>query len=87
MSPLLSMVIASALYMAAGAFREILVVRYYGAVSGKKAWRASGLAGAIEVYDLIVLAAIFQSGFHPILMASYAGGVVLGTYFGTRNSK
>ena len=81
------MAIASALYLAAGAFREILVVRYYGAVSGKRALCASGLAGAIEVYDLIVLAAIFRSGFHPILMASYAAGVVCGTYFGTRHSK
>ena len=87
MSPLLTMVIASVLYMAAGAFREILVVRYYGAVSGRRAWSASGLAGAIEGYDLLILAAIFRSGFHPVLMLAYTIGVVAGTFIGTRYSK
>ena len=81
------LIIASVLYLAAGAFRELMVVRYYGAVSGRKALFASGLAGALEFYDLIVLAAIFRSGFNPILMLAYTVGVVAGTYWGTRTSK
>ena len=87
MSPLLSMVIASALYMAAGAFRETLCVLYYRAVSLKLPLKSSGLAGGIEVYDLLILAAIFRSGFHPVLMGAYAVGVMVGTYLSTRYSK
>ena len=87
MSPLLTMVIASAMYLAAGAFREFIVVCYYQKVTAKKAGPASGLAGGIELFDLIVLAAIFRSGFHPVLMAAYTLGVVIGTYVSTRTSK
>lgn len=87
MTPLLSMVIASALYLAAGAFREFIVVLYYKSVTARKAGSASGLAGGIELFDLIILAAIFRSGFHPILMGAYTIGVVAGTYISTKTGK
>ena len=87
MSPLLSMVIASALYLAAGAFREFIVVCYYKSVTARKAGSASGLAGGIELFDLIILAAIFRSGFHPIMMIFYTIGVVIGTFVSTKTGK
>lgn len=87
MSPLLSMVIASALYLAAGAFREFIVVLYYKSVTARKAGSASGLAGGIELFDLVVLAAIFRSGFNPTLMIFYTIGVVIGTYASTKTGK
>lgn len=87
MNNLLSIVIASFLYLAAGAFRESVVCFYYRKVVDRKALSASGLAGGIEFFDIVVLAAIFRSGFHPALMASYAVGVMIGTYIGARYSK
>lgn len=87
MSLAAQLIITAALYLAAGAFRELMVVRYYAAVSSRRTWSASGLAGVLEGYDLIVLAAIFRSGFDPALMLAYTVGVVLGTAWGTRTSK
>lgn len=87
MSPLLSIVIASALYLAAGAFREFIVVCYYKSVTARRAGSASGLAGGIELFDLVILAAIFRSGFNPILMLAYTAGVVCGTFYGTKWSR
>ena len=87
MNNLLPLLIASVLYMAAGAFRESIVVCYYKAVSARRSLSASGLAGGIELFDLVVLAAIFRSGFHPVLMLAYTIGVVAGTFIGTRYSK
>jgi hypothetical protein len=81
------MVIASAMYLAAGAFREFIVVCYYKAVTARKAGSASGLAGGIELFDLIVLAAIFRSGFHPVLLGAYTIGVVVGTFVSTKIGK
>lgn len=81
------LIITSALYLAAGAFREALCVSYYRAVSLRRPLSASGLAGGIELYDLLVLAAILKSGFNPVLMAAYCGGVIIGTYVATRMSK
>jgi len=83
----LSLVIVAALYLAAGAFRESIVVLYYRAISMKRPLSASGLAGGIEFFDLIVLAAIFRSAFNPILMVAYTIGVIIGTYGATRMSK
>jgi hypothetical protein len=83
----LSLVIAGAMYLAAGAFREGLCVSYYRAVSTKRPLSASGLAGGIELFDLIVLAAIFRSGFNPILMLAYTIGVMLGTFAAARYGK
>jgi hypothetical protein len=81
------MAMASALYMAAGAFREFIVVCYYKRVTARKAGSASGLAGGIELFDLIILAAIFRSGFNPWLMVAYTIGVIVGTYLATKWSK
>ena len=87
MNSLLPLLIAAAIYMAAGAFRESIVVCYYRKVQDRRPLSASGLAGGIELFDLLVLAAIFRSGFHPALMLGYVVGVVIGTYLGTRFSK
>jgi len=81
------MAIACAMYLSAGAFREFIVVLYYKKVTARAAGYASGLAGGIEMFDLIVLAAIFRSGFHPLLMLAYTLGVIIGTYVSTRISK
>jgi hypothetical protein len=70
------------LYMAAGAFREVLVVQYYKSVGKDKKYSASGLAGAIELYDLLVLATVIQSGWNPVLLAVYVTGVMVGTFLG-----
>jgi hypothetical protein len=83
----LNLVIAGAMYLAAGAFREIICVTYYKAVTAKKPLSASGLAGGIELWDLIILAAIFRSGFNPLLMLAYTVGVVAGTFVGTKLGK
>ena len=87
MTSLLSWVAVAGVYMVAGAFRESIVVCYYRAVSGRRPWSASGLAGGIELFDLLVLASIFRSGFHPVLMIAYTIGVFIGTYIGTRYSR
>lgn len=84
MNSLHPLLIASILYLAAGAFREFIVVCYYRKVANRMPLSASGLAGGIEFFDLIVLAAIFRSGFHPLLMAAYTLGVMIGTYIGAR---
>jgi len=75
------------LYFAAGFGREVLCVLYYRAVSTRRPFRASGLAGGIELYDLIVLASIIKSGWDPLLLIAYTVGVVGGTYCATRISK
>jgi hypothetical protein len=75
------------LYFAAGFLREVLCVLYYRSVSAKRPLKASGLAGGLELYDLLVLASIIQSGWNPVLLLAYVGGVVGGTYFATRMSK
>jgi hypothetical protein len=75
------------LYFAAGFLREVLCVLYYRAVSTKRPLKASGLAGGLELYDLLVLASIIQSGWNPILLLAYVVGVVGGTYFATRIGK
>jgi len=87
MNPTVPLIIVMLLYLAAGAFREALCVSYYKAVSTKRPWSASGLAGGIEFYDLLVLAAIFRSGFSPVLMLAYTIGVVVGTFLATKHSK
>ena len=87
MNPLPTLLIASILYLAAGAFREFIVVCYYRKVTDRRPLSASGLAGGIELFDLIILAAIFRSGFHPALMGAYTVGVIIGTYIGARYSK
>jgi hypothetical protein len=75
------------LYFAAGFFREILCVLYYRAVSTKRPLKASGLAGGLELYDLLVLASIIQSGWNPVLLLAYVGGVVGGTFTATKIAK
>jgi hypothetical protein len=75
------------LYFAAGFGREVLCVLYYRAVSTRRPLRASGLAGGIELYDLLVLASIIRSGWNPILLIAYTAGVVGGTFCATRISK
>jgi hypothetical protein len=74
-------------YAVAGFGREVLCVLYYRAVSTRRPFRASGLAGGIELYDLIVLASIIKSGWDPLLLIAYTVGVVGGTYCATRISK
>jgi len=81
------MILLALAYLAAGAAREVLCVGYYRAVSTKRPLSASGLAGGIELWDLLVLAAIFRSGFNPWLMVAYTIGVIAGTYLATKWSK
>ena len=81
-SPLLPVLATCLLYLTAGAFREAVVVSYYRAIAKNKRFSASGLAGGIELYDLVVLYAILKSGWSPILLGSYVIGVVVGTYLG-----
>jgi len=76
------LLIAAALYMAAGAFREVLVVTYYRLIAKNRRYSVSGLAGGIEAYDLLVLALVIQSGWSPLLMGSYVIGVMIGTFLG-----
>jgi hypothetical protein len=71
-------------YFAAGGFREILCVSYYRSVTRRRDFAASGLAGGLELYDLIVLAFIIQSGWSPYLVVAYTLGVMVGTFCGTR---
>jgi hypothetical protein len=88
MSPtLFVLVMTGLLYFAAGFFREVICVLYYRAVSTKAPLKASGLAGGLELYDLLVLASIIKSGWNPILLLAYVAGVVGGTYFATRIGK
>ena len=87
MSPLLTMAVVVLLYAAAGFCREALCVLYYRAVSTKRPLKASGLAGGIELYDLLVLASIIRSGWNPVLLLAYTAGVVGGTYVATLKSK
>jgi len=75
------------LYFAAGFLREVLCVLYYRAVSTRHPLKASGLAGGLELYDLLVLASIIQSGWNPVLLAGYVIGVVAGTFIATKASK
>jgi hypothetical protein len=75
------------LYFAAGFLREVLCVLYYRAVSTKHPLKASGLAGGLELYDLLVLASIIQSGWNPVLLMGYVGGVFWGTFVATKMSK
>jgi hypothetical protein len=86
-NPLLSLVIPALLYFSAGAFREIMCVFYYRAIGRKKDYAASGLAGGIEFYDLIVLSVIIRSGWSVPLMVAYTLGVMVGTFFSTRVCK
>ena len=81
------LVMTGPLYFAAGFFREVICVLYYRAVSTKAPLKASGLAGGLELYDLLVLASIIKSGWNPILLLAYVAGVVGGTYFATRIGK
>jgi len=74
-------------YCAAGFFREVLCVLYYRAVSTRRPLSASGLAGGIELYDLIVLASIIRNDWNPTLLVAYTIGVIGGTYCATRISK
>ncbi len=82
MSLLLSWIMVSLLYFCAGAFREAAVVTYYKLIARNKRYSVSALAGGIEAYDLIVLAAIIKSEWNVALMISYVVGVTVGTFMG-----
>ena len=69
-------------YLAVGAFREVLVVTYYRLIAKNKRYSVSGLAGAIELYDLLVLATVIKSGWNPVLLGAYVIGVTIGTFLG-----
>lgn len=84
MNPLLSDLAVALAYFAAGAFREAACVSYYKAVSRARNFTASGLAGGLELYDLLVLSLIIKSGWSPLLIGAYTVGVVVGTYMGSR---
>jgi len=75
------------LYFAAGFLREVLCVLYYRAVSTRHPLKASGLAGGLELYDLLVLASIIQSGWNPVLLLGYVLGVIGGTFTATKMSR
>ena len=82
MNPLLLTISVALAYMAAGAFREVLVVTYYKLIAKNKRYSVSGLAGGIEAYDFLVLALVIRSGWSPLLLASYVIGVMAGTLLG-----
>lgn len=83
MTPTLLVLMLTVLaYVAVGAFREVLVVTYYRLIAKNKRYSVSGLAGAIELYDLLVLATVIQSGWNPVLLAAYVTGVMVGTFLG-----
>lgn len=86
MSPL-SLTLTACVYFVAGTMREYVLVQYYRAMTGGKSWCASGLAGGIEVYDILVLAYIIKGDWNPVSIAAYTLGVMVGTYFGTRRKK
>ena len=73
-------------YLAAGAARECVVVWYYLAVSTKRPLLASGLAGVIELFDLLVLVTILTN-WSLWNAVAYAVGVVAGTALAVKRSK
>ena len=75
------------LYMAAGAFREVLVVSYYKLIAKNRRYSVSGLAGGLEAYDLLVLATVIKSEWNAWLLVGYIAGVVIGTYIGMGHNK
>jgi hypothetical protein len=74
-------------YFVAGTIREILCIFYYRAVTRKRDYAASGLAGGIEFYDLLILATIIRGGWSIPLMIAYTAGVMAGTFWATRHSR
>jgi len=81
-SPLVFPLAVALAYFAAGAFREYLVIHYYRQIAKKNRLAVAGLAGGIEVWDLLVLASIISTGWSPLLIGAYTLGVMLGTYLG-----
>jgi hypothetical protein len=80
-------IITALLYLAAGAFREALVVQYYKLIAKNRRYAVSGLAGGVELYDLLVLATVIKSGWNPVLLGAYVIGVMVGTFIGMGNKK
>jgi hypothetical protein len=74
-------------YFAAGAFREAACVSYYRAVSRRRHFAVSGLAGGLELWDFLVLALIIQSGWSVPLIAAYTLGVMAGTFVASKWGK
>jgi hypothetical protein len=56
-------------------------------VSKKKDYSASGLAGGIELYDFLILAAVIRNGWNPALLIAYTCGVMAGTFYTIRIGK
>jgi hypothetical protein len=83
----MNLLLSVLLYFVAGFFREALTVSYYRAVGRKRDYSASGLAGGIELYDFLVLAAVIRSGWNPVLLVAYTVGVMLGTFVSIRMCK
>lgn len=77
MNPLLPLA-----YLVAGAIRESGVVLYYRELMRGRRYLVSGLAGAIEAYDLAVLATIIRADWDLMLAAAYVVGVIIGTAAG-----
>jgi hypothetical protein len=84
MTPTLLVSVTVLLYLAAGLGREFLTVSYYKAISSRKKYSASGLAGGIELWDFLVLATIIKSDWNPILILAYVAGTMLGTQLSMR---
>ena len=76
MSPLL-------LYFGAGLLRDALGTLYYRAISDRWDWSASGLAGGITLYDIVVLAALLREWSLSLAIA-YAAGCAVGTIVALR---
>lgn len=79
MSPLL-------LYFGAGLLRDALGTWYYRAISDRWDWSASGLAGGITLYDILVLATLIKRWSLPLAIA-YAVGCAAGTMMALRIRK
>ena len=74
-------------YFVAGAFREAACVSYYRAVSRRRHYAVSGLAGGLELYDFLILALIVKSGWSIPLIVAYTMGVMVGTFTASKWGK
>lgn len=74
------------LYFGAGLLRDALGTWYYRAISERWDWSASGLAGGITLYDLLVLAALLKE-WNLWLALAYSAGTAVGTLMALRIRK
>ena len=71
------------LYFAVGLVRDGMAALYYLSISKRQDWWASGLAGALTLFDLVIIVAVVKSN-RPLLAVAYAAGTAAGTFFALR---